>query len=415
MEYRPLEKLYHMDSSSSRESSLQAELAERKSASSSFNLGIEIQQGELFIAVPRELSTLTQKVLRRERKVSNLMRELPSIAGDEVLRSMVLDEVVSSNAIENVYSTRRQIEEALSYSGQDLHDRRFREFARLYLDLISGVGKRPESPEDIRKIYDRVMDGENLKDAPDGKLFRAGPVNVTNGVISFHEGLYPEEKIILAMEGMLRLVGDQEVPSLYSALASHFIFEYAHPFYDGNGRTGRYLLSLFLEESLSKATSLSLSRVIQENRDTYYGSFKRAEHALNHGELTFFIYDMLELVLSAQNELIQRYEDNILKLGNLQDSCHELEKSAELSDKQLDLVFALAQYRAFGASGSASLDALANHARLSARQTRRLLATLEERGVVEKTRRRDPLMFAMTDECVEKWFPATLTGGAEEL
>lgn len=70
-------------------------------------------------------------------------------------------------------------------------------------------------------------------------------------------GLHPEEKITLAVRGVLDMVNKPEIISLYSALASHFIFEYAHPFYDGNGRTGRYLLSLFLEESLSKATALS--------------------------------------------------------------------------------------------------------------------------------------------------------------
>lgn len=48
--------------------------------------------------------------------------------------------------------------------------------------------------------------------------------------------------------------------------AAHYIFEYAHPFYDGNGRTGCYLLSLFLENSLSQPTVLSLSRAIANNR-----------------------------------------------------------------------------------------------------------------------------------------------------
>lgn len=38
------------------------------------------------------------------------------------------------------------------------------------------------------------------------------------------------------------------------------------PFYDGNGRTGRYLLALYLDESLSIPTVLSLSRTIAKNK-----------------------------------------------------------------------------------------------------------------------------------------------------
>lgn len=76
-----------------------------------------------------------------------------------------------------------------------------------------------------------------------------------------------------------------------------------HPFYDGNGRTGRYLLALYLSSPLSILTTLSLSRVIAANRDAYYRSFKEAEHPLNHGELTHFVMNMLENVRIAQNDL----------------------------------------------------------------------------------------------------------------
>lgn len=83
------------------------------------------------------------------------MRALPNITGAQVLRSMVFDEVVGSNAIENVHSTRKQIEEALSSRADDPKQKRFREFARLYLDLIVDSHLVPETPDDIRFIYDK--------------------------------------------------------------------------------------------------------------------------------------------------------------------------------------------------------------------------------------------------------------------
>ncbi len=53
--------------------------------------------------------------------------------------------------------------------------------------------------------------------------------------------------------------------------AAHYQFEAIHPFTDGNGRTGRVLISLLLiEKGLLDLPSLYLSRCIIENRSDYY-------------------------------------------------------------------------------------------------------------------------------------------------
>ena len=75
-------------------------------------------------------------------------------------------------------------------------------------------------------------------------------------------------------------------PETYGAIVSHFLFEYAHPFYDGNGRTGRYLLAVYLSRPLSTLTALSVSRSSAESRGAYYRAFREVEDSLNHGELT---------------------------------------------------------------------------------------------------------------------------------
>ena len=68
-----------------------------------------------------------------------------------------------------------------------------------------------------------------------------------------------------------------DIPELYAAALCHFLFGYIHPFFDGNGRTGRYLLALQLSRPLSQPTVLSLSRVIAENKATYYRAFDAVE------------------------------------------------------------------------------------------------------------------------------------------
>ena len=51
----------------------------------------------------------------------------------------------------------------------------------------------------------------------------------------------------------------------------HHQFESIHPFYDGNGRTGRIINILYLvKEDLLKLPILYLSRYINQNKSTYY-------------------------------------------------------------------------------------------------------------------------------------------------
>lgn len=395
-----------MDDSSNREVSSMRRLEERRAAPSTFDLGYETESGALFIAVPRELTIITEKVLRRERKISKLMQQIPGVAGDEVLRELVFDEVVSSNEIEGIHSTRRQIEEALrKESGSSASSKRFREFAKLYLDMTFSSPKIPENVSDIRTIYDQIMLGEKVEDDLDGEVFRKDIVYISNGTKTVHTGLYPEARIIEAIEKMLHLTESLEMPSLYSALASHYIFEYAHPFYDGNGRVGRYLLSLFLEESISKPTALSLSRTIAENKQKYYDAFSSAENKLNHGELTFFIYKMLELIFSAQDEMMRKLESNRERLISIKEACAALEKPGEFSEKELSLIYGLAQRSAFGMFHDIPLERLAELIGLKPQQTRKYMADFESRGIALKVRGRNPVTFALTEEFKRDRFP----------
>ena len=401
MEYKELSKLYHIDKSSSRDKAVAGELATRRNAESAFLTGFNTPNGELFFTIPRELSVLSERVLRTERKVSNLLRALPGIAQGTVLRSMVLDEVVCTNAIEDIRSTRRQIKDAIDAAQNSNEEaKRFKELATMYLNIIDGVRELPESPADIRAIYDKVTAGEIPPDRiPDGQYFRKEGVDITAGGIRvIHRGLEPESRIIEAMGKMLALTKDESLPALYSAIASHYIFEYAHPFYDGNGRTGRYLLSLFLSEPLSVPTALSLSRTIAENRDVYYRAFMTVENKLNHAELTFFIYSMLELIRTAQLGIIERLETSVKTLDDLKDIMAKITTDIELKNKEAQIVFLLLQYEAFGLFGDVSVQEIASFLRVGKQQARKYIASLEDKGICRKLNSYNPVTFGLTEE-----------------
>ena len=121
---------------------------------------------------------------------------------------------------------------------------------------------------DIRDIYDKVvLDEINESDKPDGELFRKGDVEIQGPHgLAIHNGVKGEGNIGALLTDMIHLATSDEIPRLQSAIMSHFLFEYVHPFYDGNGRTGRYLLALYLNHDLTMPTVLSLSRTMRRTR-----------------------------------------------------------------------------------------------------------------------------------------------------
>ena len=227
------------------------------------------------------------------------------------------------------------------------------------------------------------MEGEDLgKDAPDGILFRKGEVNIIgSGSRIIHTGLSPESRIVSAMTRMIALASSEDIPETYGAIVSHFLFEYAHPFYDGNGRTGRYLLALYLSRPLSTLTALSVSRSIAESRGAYYRAFREVEDPLNHGELTPFVLAMLEYVDTAQHRVLSDLETRQGQFEVTVTAIDELVKSIDLPDKERDVLFMLAQYALFGAFPDVLLRDVAEYLNLRESMARRHTKRLEEKGL----------------------------------
>lgn len=405
MAYESLAKLFYMDTSNNRFARNEELARQRREAESSFPLGVDTPNGELFFAVPRELSVLNEKVLRYERKISANVRSLPGIAELSLIRSLVIDEVVSTNELEGVHSTRRQIFDILeaqsSPEGSKKH-KRFGELARLYLNLSDPGIALPRTPEDIRAIYDTVMQGEDLgDDAPDGKLFRAGRVDVLgDGGKVLHEGVFPESKITDLISQMLSIGSSDSIPATFGAIVAHYLFEYIHPFYDGNGRTGRYLLAMHLSNPLSVLTSLSLSRAIAANKAEYYRSFKEAENPLNHGELTGFVIYLLETVRAAQVAIDLDLTKKKEQLNDADERLEELKNEQRFGRHEAAILWFMIQVKLFGAFEDVLQSEIARYLELSMNQARKYTAKLENDGVIARVGSR-PLRFVLSPGTLE--------------
>lgn len=96
--------------------------------------------------------------------------------------------------------------------------------------------------------------------------YRNGPVYIRN---SLHMPL-PREALIDAMETLFNLLEQEPEPAVRAVLGHH-LFVFIHPYFDGNGRLGRFLMNAMLA---SGGYPWTIVRV--ERRDAYLDALKRA-------------------------------------------------------------------------------------------------------------------------------------------
>ena len=358
--------------------------------------------------MPKELSLASEQVIRRERDVSELWGRLPRTARGAFLRSLILDEVVCSNEMEGVHSTRKQVEVALE-AGRAIHGNNvsaaeathapFFELAQLYLGL-TGNPMPPQSLQEIRAIYDSVVKGSiDEKDLVGGILFRTGPVVIgKRGGRVVHRGVEPEARIEELLGDMISLSKRDDVPELCRAALCHFLFEYVHPFYDGNGRTGRYLLALQLSHLLSQPTVLSLCHTISEHKSAYYKAFDTTEDRLNCSEGTHFVLMLLELVSVAQEDLIADLSEKHLAVELLEQRLANLEAASEERGRRL-LGFA-AERELFSLPDGFTQREACEHLGVSTPTARKELERLEAKEMLARTTRR-PSRYVLTSQAKE--------------
>lgn len=314
-----------------------------------------------FIETP-ELMKKIIKILRLDKRVCDISKQLPKIALRQYINKCLVDEIVITNNIEGVHSTRKEIGEILD----DLEgktENRFYGLVAKYAALVSLKGLQLDNSYDIRVLYDEMflkeVVCENPKNEPDGKIFRNGPVDIVNAAQKVvHHGLYPEDKIIQATDDAIRILKNDSIEPLFRIAVFHYLFGYIHPFYDGNGRMNRFITSYYLSSIFESIVAYRLSYTIKDNINKYYKGFKIVNDKKNKGDITPFIFIYLDFIeeslFNLEESLKEKTKDLELYSGLLQKffiSCNE---------KHQELYYYLLQASLFSEIGISTKDLLKN-------------------------------------------------------
>lgn len=312
MNYVRLKSLYYQD-----EALWKKTYSERIQQSNTKKLPFTVKQYQGQEAVPaffvydENLTVLLEKVLGESVALIKFFCYVPEDVIGRFTYHCLIDEIVATNNIEGINSSRQEVEAAYDCIYTKKPQVRSWSVVRKYKELVENHPIALDSCQAIRRLYDEFVLPEVLNEdknnAPDGEVFRKKPVDVvtkTHKVV--HSGVMPEKKIIEMMDVGIKLLDHQDIPLLVRIGIFHYLFAYVHPFYDGNGRMNRLISSCLLNRVLDVRIALQLSAVMLQQRKKYYDMFMEANDYHNLGDLTPFLIDFLQLILDGVNRLKER-------------------------------------------------------------------------------------------------------------
>ena len=269
------------------------------------------------LPLPLDWDVETKKVLKSLPSAHAALAELKGIASTMPNQSILinilgLQEAKDSSAIENIITTHDDLykSELNLDSFKSLNAKEVQNYiaaTKTGFDLISKTGLLTNRI--VLKIQE-VLEGNK---AGFRKLPGTTLKNTSTGEIIYTPPQDPEE-IKDLMTNLEKFINDKESSDfdpLVKMAIIHYQFESIHPFYDGNGRTGRIINILYLiQEKLQDLPILYLSSYIIKNKSDYYRLLQEVRTKNNWEEWLLF---MIKAVDQTSRETI----DLIIKIREL--------------------------------------------------------------------------------------------------
>ncbi len=274
--------------------------------------------------LPLNQNVESKKVLKKlasaHRALAELKGIVSSIPNENILiNTLGLQEAKDSSAIENIITTHDDIFKAeLNLDG--FKSLNAKEVQNYISALKKGFGLITKNKiltnNDIIEIQSeleknnagfRKVPGTELKNTTTGEIVYTPPQDYNT--------------ILNLMTNLEKYINDEnmsEFDTLVKMAIIHYQFESIHPFYDGNGRTGRIINVLYLVmNDLLNLPVLYLSRYIIENKTDYYKLLQEVRETDNWENWILYMLDGVEQISKETIVLIGKIKDLIYEYKNL--------------------------------------------------------------------------------------------------
>lgn len=264
----------------------------------------------------KNVNLKTNKILEQLTLSSRALAELKGYANTIpnmhiLINAVTINEAKDSSAIENIVTTHDDIYKVLTESGYkeenakevvDYRNAIWLGYEQIKIDgyinintIIKIQGTIEHNNAGIRKLP-----GTELKNSITGKTIYTPPQN--------------EQEIRAYLKNLEDFINDNEdnIDPLIKVCLIHYQFESIHPFYDGNGRTGRILNILYLVlNKLIDSPILYLSKYINKTKQEYYRLFNEVRNNNNFEDWILYILKGIEITSKETITLIEKIQNEM--------------------------------------------------------------------------------------------------------
>lgn len=251
--------------------------------------------------LPLPLDLESKAVLKKTAAARSALAEMKgaalSIPNESILISTLsLQEAKDSSAIENIITTHDELyqgdylkREFKSIASKEVHN--YAEALRWGFETVRQKGiltnnhiLQMQATLEENDAGFRKVPGTELKNEQTGEIVYTPPQT--------------RDEVISLMSNLEQFINDNDLSDwdpLVKMAIIHHQFESIHPFYDGNGRTGRIINILYLvKEGMLNLPILYLSRYINQNKGDYYRLLQKVRTENAWEEWVLYILDGVE-------------------------------------------------------------------------------------------------------------------------
>jgi Fic family protein len=263
-----------------------------------------------------ETTEVLKKTISASRALSELKGALTNLPNPTLFIDTInLQEAQASSAIENIITTQDELFKA-SVAEKRIEDNATKEVIHYKDALWYGFEQLNKRPILNTNLFISIMqiikeNQSGIRNTPGTKLTNPATGNV---IYTPPEGEEIIRKKLKDLEDFIH--AEDDIDPLVKLALIHYQFEAIHPFADGNGRTGRIIILLYLKlTGLMERPALYMSNYIIDHKADYYSGLRKVTE---NGEWQSWIMYMLDMIEQTAINGRQKINKILGKIGQFQ-------------------------------------------------------------------------------------------------
>ena len=287
-----------------------------------------------------ETPAVLKATTRASRALAELKGRTHTIPNPTILlNTLALQEAKLSSEIENIFTTNDELFRGLAANGNGLdvspHTKEVLHYRDALWHGMNVIRERPFLSATLAIELVNIIKENNagIRNLPGTKLQNPDTKEV---IYTPPEG---EDLLRRKLANLERFSNDSssDLDPLVRVAVAHYQFEAIHPFFDGNGRTGRILIILqLIMNELLESPILFLSRFIIEHKAQYYRSLRAVTEC---GEWESWLLYMLEAIEKTAHGTTHKILAIRDLLAESVDKARRQLSKAGFSKELVDLIF----------------------------------------------------------------------------